>query len=286
MRIAVSGSHGLIGSALSAHLSAAGHCVERLVRSEPAGAREILWDPAGGTLDAARLEGLDAVVHLAGENVAGRWTRAKKARIRDSRVRGTRLLAEALARSSRPPKVLACASAIAYYGDRGEEVLSESSPPGRGFLAGVCRAWEAAAGPAAQRGIRVVNLRFGLVLSRAGGALGRMLPIFRVGLGGRLGDGRQVWSWVALDDCVAAIGHALASRDLAGPVNVVAPHAVTNAELTAALAGVLSRPAPFAVPGFAARLAFGEMAGEVLLASARVEPARLLAGGFCFRFDR
>jgi uncharacterized protein (TIGR01777 family) len=232
------------------------------------------------------LEGLDAVVHLAGENVAGRWTRAKKARIRDSRVRGTRLLAEALARSRRPPKVLACASAVAYYGDRGEEVLRESSPPGRGFLAEVCRAWESATAPAAERGIRVVNLRFGLVLSRAGGALGRMLPVFRVGLGGRLGDGRQYWSWVALDDCVAAIGHALASQGLAGGVNVVAPHPVTNAELTAALGGVLSRPAPLAVPAFAARLAFGEMAREVLLASARVEPARLLAGGFRFRFGR
>lgn len=284
MKILVSGSTGLVGSALVPFLVSGGHEVVRLVRGQPQlGATEVPWDPQAGTIEAAKLEGLDAVVHLAGENIAGRWTAAKKARIRSSRVEGTRLLAETLARLKRPPKTLIGASAIGYYGHRGGEVLREDSPPGAGFLADVCREWEAAARPAAEKGLRVVPLRIGVVLSAAGGALARMLTPFKLGLGGRIGPGNQFMSWIAIDDLTGAIHHALTTESLRGPVNAVAPRPATNLEFTKTLGRVLGRPTIFPMPAFAARLAFGEMADELLLASARVEPAKLVSSGYRFR---
>jgi uncharacterized protein (TIGR01777 family) len=286
MKILVTGSSGLIGSALVPVLTAEGHSVTRLVRSKPRpGEAGIYWDPSTETIDTSSLEGFDGVVHLAGENIAaGRWTAEQKARIRDSRVKGTRLLAESLARLARRPAVLLCASAMGYYGSRGEEVLKESSPAGSGFLAEVCREWEAAAEPAARRGIRVVSLRMGVVLSSKGGALATMLLPFRLGVGGRVGDGKQYMSWIAIDDVVGAFSFALRSETLRGPVNVVAPNPVTNAEFTKTLGRVLGRPTVFPMPAFAARLAFGEMADGLLLASARIEPAKLLVTGYAFRF--
>ena len=282
MKIGVSGSTGLVGSALVPFLTTSGHQVVRLVRSKP-NPGEVYWSPGEGRLDASDLEGLEAVVHLAGENITGRWTPAKKARIRESRVQGTQLLAGTLAELAQPPKVLVCASAIGYYGDRGEEVLREASPPGSNFLAEVCQAWEAASQPAAQKGIRVVSLRIGVVLSPRGGALGQMLLPFKLGVGGKIGSGRQYMSWIAIDDLVGVIHHALTTDSLQGPVNTVAPQAVTNLEFTKTLGRVLGRPTIFPLPAFAARLAFGQMADELLLASARVEPARLKASGYVFR---
>ncbi len=284
MNILVTGSTGLVGSALVPFLTTGGHEVIRLVRSQPrAGASEVHWDPATGTVDAGNLEGMDAVVHLAGESIAvGRWTPEKKARIRDSRVKGTRLLCESLARLAQPPKAVVCASAIGYYGDRGEEMLREESVAGAGFLAEVCRDWEAAADAARQRGIRVVHLRIGVVLSRAGGALAQMLFPFRMGLGGKIGSGKQYLSWIAIDDLIGVNLHALTSDTLQGPVNAVAPNPVTNLEFTRTLGRVLARPTLFPMPAFAARLAFGEMADELLLASTRVEPVRLSATGYRF----
>ncbi|MEE8200800.1 MAG: TIGR01777 family oxidoreductase [Candidatus Acidoferrales bacterium] len=282
MKIGVSGSTGLVGSALVPFLTTSGHQVVRLVRSKP-NPGEVYWSPGEGRLDASGLEGLEAVVHLAGENITGRWTPAKKARIRESRVQGTQLLAGTLAELAQPPKVLVCASAIGYYGDRGEEVLQEASPPGSNFLAEVCQAWEAASQPAAQKGIRVVSLRIGVVLSPRGGALGQMLLPFKLGVGGKIGSGRQYLSWIAIDDLVGVIHHALTTDSLQGPVNTVAPQAVTNLEFTKTLGRVLGRPTLFPLPAFAARWAFGQMADELLLASARVEPARLKASGYVFR---
>jgi uncharacterized protein (TIGR01777 family) len=285
MNILVSGSRGLIGSALVPALTARGHRIVRLVRAPTAPSPDqIAWDPGSGRIDARPLEGIDAVIHLAGESIAtGRWTAAKKARIRESRVRGTRSIADALAGLGRKPDVLLCASATGYYGDRGEEILVEDSEPGAGFLAEVVRAWEAAAAPARDAGIRVVHLRSGVVLSPGGGALARLLPVFRLGLGGRLGSGRQFMSWITIDDEVEAIVHALTRDDLRGPVNFVSPHPVTNREFTATLGRILRRPAPCAVPGAMLRLALGEVASE-LLASQRVHPARLLAAGYAFRY--
>lgn len=268
MKILVSGSRGFIGSALVSFLTPLGHQLTRLVRP----------------YDSAALDGVDAVVHLAGENVIGRWTAEKKAQIRDSRVNGTRVLAESLARLARPPRALVCASAVGYYGDRGEERLQEDSPAGSGFLADVCREWETATRPAVQQGIRVVNLRIGMVLSPHGGALAKMFPAFRLGLGGRLGSGRQYLSWIALDDLLEVIAFALTAPNLRGPVNAVAPTPVTNREFTKTLGRILGRPTLCPVPAFAARLVFGEMAQELLLASARVMPAALLASGFAFRY--
>jgi hypothetical protein len=268
-------------------LSAAGHEVVRLVRRAPVpGEKAVRWDPEKGEVDAAGLEGLDDVVHLAGENIAsGRWNAARKAAIRASRVNGTRLLCDALAGLARPPKTLVCASAIGYYGDRGADVLTEESPPGAGFLPDVCREWEAASEPAARKGIRIVVLRIGVVLSPKGGALSRMLPLFRAGLGGVIGSGRQYVSWVALDDLVGIVLHALQSGELRGPVNAVAPNPVTNREFTEALGKALSRPTPLPVPAFALRIAVGrEMADALLLASARVVPCRLEETGYRFRF--
>lgn len=285
MRVAVSGSTGLVGSEVVTVLSAGGHDVVRLVRRVPApGEKAVRWDPERREVDAAGLEGFDAVVHLAGENVgSGRWTAARKAAIRDSRVKGTRLLCEALAGLARPPETLVCASAVGYYGDRGEEVLTEESPPGAGFLPDVSREWEAASGAASRKGIRVVTLRIGMVISPKGGALARMLPLFRAGLGGVIGGGRQYVSWVALDDLPNIILHTLQRGDLRGPVNAVAPRPVTNREFAEALGKALSRPTPLPVPAFALRLAVGgEMADALLLSSARVVPKRLIDSGYAF----
>jgi uncharacterized protein len=285
MHVAVTGSRGLVGSALIPFLATGGHRVTRLVRGEPAGPDEVGWDPARGLADPSRLDGVDAVVHLAGENIAaGRWTPARKAEIRRSRVEGTRRLSEELARLVRPPKILISASAVGFYGDRGSEILTEDSQPGNGFLFEICQAWEAATGPASQAGIRVVNLRFGMVLSPAGGALQKMLPPFKLGLGGRIGSGAQFMSWIAIDDAVGAIHQALSTESLRGPVNAAAPTPVTNAEFTRTLARALRRPAFMPVPSFAARMAFGEMADALLLASARVIPVRLRESGYHFRF--
>ena len=283
MRISVTGSSGLIGSALVPFLTAQGHEVGRVVRSTTA-AGAWRWDPGAGHVDAGAVNGKDAVVHLAGENIAaGRWSAARKARIRDSRVRGTRVVAQAVARADPRPKALLCASAMGFYGDRGDERLTEASAPGRGFLSEVSREWEEACAPARDQGVRVVNLRFGIVLSPAGGALAKMLLPFRLGAGGVVGSGKQWWSWVALDDAVGAIQHALVTAGLSGPLNVAAPNPVTNAEFTRTLGRVLARPTLFPVPVFAARLAFGEMADALLLASARVVPERLQQTGYVFR---
>ncbi|NOX57047.1 MAG: TIGR01777 family protein, partial [Planctomycetes bacterium] len=243
MRILVTGSTGLVGSALVRSLQQDGHAVTRLVRREPAGAESsVFWNPETGQIDREGLEGADAVVHLAGENIAARrWTRKQKARIRDSRVIGTRLLAESLAELSSPPAVLVAASGMGFYGDRGEEEVDETSPPGRGFLAELCQQWEGAADPARNAGIRVVHLRIGMVLSEKGGALAKMLPAFRLGLGGVIGSGRQYWSWIALDDLVRIIRHAIENDGLSGPVNAVSPRPVTNRQFTQTLGRILRR---------------------------------------------
>ena len=284
-RIAVTGASGLIGSALVAALSTDGHQVSRLVRSrrssEAAGA--IFWDPATRLLDARHLEGFDAFVHLAGETIAERWTTAQKRKIRKSRVEGTRLLCEAVALLRRPPRVLVSASAIGIYGDRGDNIVDETSPPGTDFLAETAREWEAMAEPARRAGVRVVNARFGIVLSPRGGALAKMLIPFKLGVGGRVGSGQQWMSWVSLHDAVRAVQFALSTAALAGPVNVVSPKPVTNAEFSMTLARVLRRPSFVVVPGFLVRTLFGEMGDVTLLSSQRVLPRRLQGAGFEFR---
>jgi uncharacterized protein len=287
MQVAVTGASGFIGAALVPRLIAAGHSVVPLVRPTSRateGRRAIVWDPLMTDPDPAALDGIDAVVHLAGESIAGgRWTAARKQAIRDSRVLGTTRIASALARLPKRPRVLVCASAIGYYGDRGADLLDENASPGRGFLAEVCQAWEAAADPARQAGIRVVHLRFGIVLHPSGGALAKMLTPFRLGIGGRLGSGRQFMSWVTRSDLVGAIEHALIVESVSGAVNAVAPGAVTNAEWTRILGRALERPAVFPVPAAAIRLLFGEMGEELLLFSTRVLPARLKSTGFRFQ---
>jgi uncharacterized protein (TIGR01777 family) len=282
LRVVVSGASGLVGSRLVERLRADGCRVGRLLRENRAGQQDVLWDPARQTIDRAALEGASAVIHLAGENVgSGRWTREKKARIRDSRVLGTRLLVDALGRLHQPPRVLLSASAVGYYGDRGDDWLDETAPPGKGFLAEVCRAWETEVDRAADHGIRVARYRIGLVLASTGGALASMLPWFQWGLGGRLGDGHQYQSWITLDDLVRVFQHGLKHEAASGPVNAVSPDPVTNIELTRALGRVLKRPTALPAPAFALRLALGELAGE-LLSSQRVAPTHLQSTGFRF----
>ncbi|HEX2571483.1 MAG TPA: TIGR01777 family oxidoreductase [Polyangia bacterium] len=287
LRILVTGATGLLGTQLCAFLATGGHEVHRLVRGPAHEPLDISWDPGSpgvpGSVDSARLEGFDAVIHLAGENVgAGRWTRGRKERIRQSRVEGTRLLAETLGRLARPPAVLVSASAVGIYGLRGDEGVAEGGAPGSDFLAEVCQAWEAATEPARRRGIRVVNARLGVVLTPRGGALARMLPAFQLGLGGPVGSGRQVMSWVAQDDVLYALHRAIFDERLVGPMNVVAPGAVTSAEFAHTLGAVLRRPAFLPLPAAAVRLLFGEMGKTLLLGGARVLPGRLRDVGFTF----
>ena len=282
MRVVVTGASGLIGSALVAVLEKQGHDVARLTRGEAGVPGEFHWDPEQAYIDPGALEAIDAVVHLAGETVAGRWSEVKKHRILESRVQGTRLVSEAIAGLDRPPAVLVCASAIGVYGDRGDEPVTEESAPGVGFLADVVRAWEAAAQPARDAGIRVVNTRFGVVQSAQGGALKTMLPLFQLGLGGRVGSGRQYVSWVSIDDVVGGILFSIQNDTLAGPVNVTAPSPVPQAEYARTLGRVLHRPAVLPAPGFAVRLVLGEFANEVLHGQ-RVVPERLTDRGYAFR---
>ncbi|MEU0438421.1 MULTISPECIES: TIGR01777 family oxidoreductase [unclassified Streptomyces] len=283
-RIAIAGSSGLIGGALAASLEAEGHEVVRLVRRAPREPGEVRWDPERGSVDAAGLEGCDAVVNLAGAGIGNRrWTESYKALIRSSRVDGTRTLAEAVAGLDRPPRVFVNGSAIGLYGDTGDREVDESAPPGRGFLPELCVEWEAAAVPAQRAGVRTVWVRTGLVVSRRGGAWGRLFPLFSAGLGGRLGDGRQFWSYISLHDEVAAIRHLLDRDDLSGAFNLTVPRPLTNREITAAMGRVLRRPTVLSVPAPVLRAVLGELSGDVL-GSARVLPVRLLESGFVFAF--
>jgi len=285
MKIVVSGSTGLIGSALTSALTRRGDKVVPLVRRRVVpGEQALAWDPERGTIDRAGLEGTDAVIHLAGENVFGRWSPAKKQRIYDSRVNGTRLVSDALAGLHRPPATLLAASAIGYYGDRGEETVTEDSAPGEDFLAHVARDWEAATAAATRAGIRVVNMRTGVVLTTAGGALPKMLPAFRLGLGGPVGSGNQYLSWIVLDDIINAILHLLGNPNLVGPVNMTAPTPLTNRDFAKTLGKVLGRPAVVTVPAFALRIAFGADGAAMVQSGQRVLPARLVASGFRFSF--
>jgi uncharacterized protein (TIGR01777 family) len=286
MRVLVSGSHGLIGGALVRTLRSRRHEVGRIVRRDAktrAGPADVSWDIAAGTVDTRAMEGADALVHLAGASLARRWSSAYKARLRDSRVDGTTQLASALAQLDRPPQVMVSASAIGFYGDRGDEELTEESAPGTGFLAELVQTWEAATAPAGKAGIRVVHLRSGIVMSADGGALGKQLPLFKLGLGGQLGAGRQYVSWISLADEVDVILHAIANDSVRGALNATAPNPVTNAELTRILGAAVGRPTLLRVPSFALSVAFGpEMARETVLVSQRVRPTRLEATGFAF----
>ncbi len=283
--VAITGASGLIGRALLARLRLNGTRVRRLVRApDPDSPDDIVWDPMRGVLEPRDLDGVEAVVHLAGEPIAQRWTGARREAIRESRVRGTDLLARSLASLDRKPSVFLSGSAVGYYGDRGDEAVDEDSPPGTDFLAGVAREWEQATGAAKDAGIRVVLLRTGIVLSPRGGALERLLPPFRLGVGGPIGSGRQWMSWIALEDHLRAMEHAIATTGIHGPVNLVAPNAVTNAEFAAVLGRVLGRPALVPVPSFALELLYGEMARATILAGQRVLPRALLRNGFHFTY--
>ena len=283
-RIAVAGASGLIGGALVRSLTADGHEVLRLVRHAPRAADEVRWDPGRKHVDVAGLAGCAAVVNLAGASVGSRrWTDAYKARLRDSRVLGTAALAEAVAALDEPPRVFVNGSAIGYYGETGDRAVDEDAPPGEGFLPELCVEWEGAAAPAQEAGVRTVFPRTGLVVARGGGAWGRLFPLFKAGLGGRMGDGRQYWSFVSLHDEVAAIRHLMDTEGLSGPFNVTAPHPLTNREITAAMGRVLRRPTLFTVPAPVLRAVLGELAGDVL-GSQRVLPMRLLESGFTFAF--
>ena len=283
MQVFVSGSSGLVGTGLVAELRQRGDRVARIRRSSP-GTDGIVWKPTEGKIDLEMLSSADAVVHLAGESIAeGRWNSEKKARIRDSRVQGTRFLSQSIASLAQKPRVMISASATGYYGDRGEETCDESSEPGEGFLADVCQQWEAATFPAIDAGVRVVNLRIGVALSTQGGALAKILLPFKLGLGGRVGSGKQYWSWIGLEDLIRAILHCLDTPTLSGPVNATSPFPVTNAEFTRTLGRVLKRPTFIPVPAFAARMALGEMANELLLSSTRVHCGKLQEAGFDFR---
>jgi len=284
MKIAIAGASGLVGSALINALVAEGTAITRLVRGAPKSG-EIEWHPNQYQLNSQMLEGFDVIVNLAGESVAGsRWTDDQKRKIRDSRVSGTNLLSEAIARMSAKPSAFICASATGIYGDRDDEILDEQSESGGGFIAGVCREWEKACEPAIKAGVRVVNLRLGPVLARTGGMLAKLLTPFKMGMGGKVGSGKQYISWVALDDVVSAIKLAISDQSIRGPLNIVSPNPVTNEEFTRTLGHVLNRPTALAVPAFAARLAFGEMADEMLLASQRVTPKKLLQANFTFQY--
>ena len=282
MRVAVTGASGLIGSALAPVLERAGHEVISLVRGKEPQAGEVRWDPAAGTIDVAGLAGIDAIVHLAAENIGQRWTETSRRRILDSRVQGTRLVAETAAALEPQPALLA-ASAMGFYGQHGDQELTEASPRGEGFLGDVAAAWEEAANPAREAGVRVVQFRQALVLSKDGGALGRMLLPFRLGVGGRIGSGRQWWSWVAIDDVAAAYLFAL-EHSLEGVYNLAAPGVVRNTDFVDALGNALSRPTIFPLPGVAVRLAFGEMGEEMLLGGQRIDSERVRASGFEFAY--
>jgi uncharacterized protein len=284
MKILIAGASGLVGSALIPKLEAEGDAVTRLVRTSPKPG-EIEWHPNHDEMNTSSLEGFDAVINLAGENVAGsRWTEDQKRKIHDSRVNGTHLLSETIAKLTQRPRAFLCASATGFYGDRDDEVLDEQSDSGGGFLAGVCREWEQATEPAAGAGVRVVNLRFGVILAREGGMLAKLLTPFKMGMGGKVGSGKQFISWVAIDDVLGAIKLALTDDTIRGPLNVVAPNPATNEVLTKTLGHVLSRPTALAMPAFAARLAFGEMADEMLLSSQYVVPKRLTDAGYEFKY--
>ena len=286
MKLLITGSSGLIGSALMSFMITAGHDVRRLVRCSPTD-RDLCWSPEEGSIDLNRLGEIDAVVHLAGENIAsGRWTAAKKARIADSRTKGTSLLAKALAELDHKPKVLVSASGVGFYGNRGNQVVDETSEAGEGFFAQLAAQWEQAACPAAEAGIRMVNIRTGMVLSAAGGALKKMLLPFKMGLGGVIGSGNQYISWVAIDDVVKMIHHVIITESISGPVNLVTPNPATNYQFTKTFGRVLHRPTIVPMPAFAVRLLFGEMANELLLASIRVEPKVLTASGYGFEYPR
>ena len=286
LNILVSGSSGSIGGTLVPFLTSGGHRVTRLVRSESSlVSDQVRWNPEKEQVDAKNLEGLDAVVHLGGENImAKRWTPERKKQILESRAHGTKFLCETLARLNKPPKVLVSASAIGYYGNRRDEILDEESSKGDGFLAEVCEAWEEATKPAVQKGIRVVHVRIGIVLTPASGALAQMLTPFHLGIGGPLGNGQQWMSWITIDDLLGTILHAIKTEKLKGPVNAVAPNPVTNLKFTRTLAGILSRPAVVPAPGFALRFLFGELANEALLSSTRVKPKKLLDSGYQFHY--
>ncbi|MEV6505470.1 TIGR01777 family oxidoreductase [Streptomyces sp. NPDC051642] len=283
-RIAVTGASGLIGSALVRSLTADGHEVVRLVRRSARGADEVCWDPEGQYVDAAGLDGCDAVVNLAGAGVGDhRWTDAYKKQVRDSRVLGTAALAEAVAALDRPPRVWVNGSAIGFYGETGDRAVDESAPPGDGFLPSLCVEWEEATAPVREAGVRTVFARTGLVVAREGGAWAKLFPLYKAGLGGRFGNGRQYWSFVALHDEVAAIRHLIDTDGLSGPFNLTAPNPLTNREISAAMGRVLRRPSLFTVPAPALKLVLGEMSGDVL-GSQRVLPKRLLESGFTFAF--
>jgi uncharacterized protein (TIGR01777 family) len=290
LRFAITGSTGLIGSAVTRDIRARGHEVTRIVRSYsdiPHGERAVIWHPAEGVIEQHGLENHDVFVHFAGESIAGIWTNGKKRRIRDSRLRGTTLLANTIAQLEHKPRAFFSASAMGFYGaDRGNEILDERSTSGTGFLADVAREWEGATRPAQDAGIRVVTMRFGNVMSRDGGLLGALLPVFKLGLGAPLGDGRQYWSWIAIDDIAPAILHLLEHTDISGPVNFTAPEPVTNEEFSRTLAAVVHRATIFKLPRFAAKLAPGGMGDEMLLASQRMIPTRLLESGYSFRHPK
>lgn len=284
MKVLIAGASGLVGSALIPALETDGGEVTRLVRT-PAKTAEIEWHPNNDQMDASTLEGFDAIINLAGENIAaGRWTDDQKRKIHDSRVNGTHLLSEAIAKLKDKPKVFLCASATGIYGDRDDETLDEQSDSGGGFLAGVCREWEKATEPAVQAGVRTVNLRFGPIISREGGMLAKMLTPFKMGMGGKVGSGKQYIAWVAIEDAVKAIKLALADERFRGPLNIVSPNPVTNEEFTKSLGHVLSRPTALHMPAFAVRLAFGEMADEMLLTSQCVMPKKLNDAGYEFEY--
>jgi len=287
LNLLMTGSSGLIGSAFRSHLSSKDLRILRLVRRPSSSVNDIYWNPGLGFLDSSSLEGIDAVVHLAGESIAsGRWTSKKMKSIRESRIKGTGLLSETLARLSNPPKVFVSISAIGIYGDRGDERLNENSSAGKGFLAQVCQEWESATALAIEKGIRVVNPRVGMVLSASGGALAQMLPIYRFGIGGKLGKGHQYMSWITINDMVNIIHFAIQNESLNGAVNAVSPNPVSNSVFSKVLAKVLSRPNLFALPAFAARFVWGKMADEVLLSSSRVYPDRLEESGYKFAFPK